>query len=191
MTIQTDALLDLFDNEELLALARLDMNRNQYDEALWKLKRILQADEAMPEAISMAARLYAQIGLFERAQSLFNRYLEQDVDAVAETFQLGMTYLDAGNRDAALDIWDKLLKKHPGHPPALFYTGLLRAQRGELTAARASLEHILKTVASDNLYFTRARDLLQELGKGAPVAEAGASDAAGFMFNKDAYKTVQ
>lgn len=185
-------MLELYDTEELLALARLDMNRNQYDDALWKLKRVLQTSEPPLEAISMAARLYAQIGLFQRAQSLFNRYIELDADAVTETFQLGMTYLDAGNPDEALQVWDKLLQKHPTHPPALFYRGLILAQRGDVVSARAQLEQVLKTVASDNLYFTRARDLLQELGKGTPLtAAAPGADAATFLFNKDAYKTVQ
>lgn len=181
---------ELFDTDELLALARMDMNRNQYDEALWKLKRVLQADAPPTEALSMAARLYAQLGLLERAQTLFNRYLEQDVDAVTETFQLGMTYLDAGKRSEATKVWEGLLQKHPTHPPALFYTGLVLAQTGDLSAARARLEQLLKTAPSDNLYFTRARDLLQELGKGAPLAEA-ASESSNLMFNKDAYKTVQ
>lgn len=188
-------MLDLYDTEELLALARLDMNRNQYDEALWKLKRVLQENDPPMEAVSMAARLYAQIGLFHRAQALFNRYIERDADAVTETFQLGMTYLDAGNRDEALQVWDRLLQKHPTHPPAMFYRGLALAQRGEAAAARDQLEHLLKIAPSDNLYFTRARDLLLELGKGAPLAQSqaqGSDEAAGaFMFNKDAYKTVQ
>lgn len=192
MSSSNNSMAELFDTEELLALAHLDINQNQYDEALWKLKRVLQAAEPPMKAISMAARLYAQIGLFHRAQALFNRYIELDADAVTETFQLGMTYLDAGNGEEALQVWDKLLQKHPTHPPAMFYRGLVQAQRGELAAARMQLEHILKTVPSDNLYFTRARDLLQELGKGAPVGTAKASDeTGGFLFNKDAYKTVQ
>ena len=186
---QPAAAIDLFDGDELVALARYDIEQGRLDEALRKLKQALM-DEATPsEALSMIARLYAQIGLFERAKDCFQKYLQAEPGALIETFQLGMTHFDAGQRSEALTIWEELLKQHPTHPPALFYTALIRAQDGKIPDARQSLDILLKSAPADNLYFGRAKELLRELDAGqAPTAAQDATGATPHL-PADAYQT--
>src|SRR5258706_13486656 len=134
------------DKEELLALARLNIERGDLEAALIKLKRVL-ADASPPEeALAMGGRLYAQLGLPERAKDLFQRYIDKRPGAVNETFQLGMVHFDSGEAAQAKKIWEGVLKAAPAHPPALFHYGLLLAQQGHILQARQSLEALLQGV---------------------------------------------
>lgn len=185
---------DLFETDELVALARLDIERNQLDEALWKLKQAQTDAAAPPEAAAMLARLYAQLGLWDRAKPLFERYLAAQPNAINETFQLGMVHFDSGQTEEAIKIWEKLLQTQPIHPPALFYRALAKHQTGQSAEARHSLDVLLKSAPPDNLYFGRARELLQVIDTQPTMAagtargvSTGASSAP--LAPRDAYKT--
>ena len=175
----------LFEADELLALARLDIEGGKLDEALWKLKQVLTETTPPAEALAMAARLYAQLGLWERAKPLFQRYIEAEPKAMNEVFQLGMVNFDAGEVKEALAIWAGLLKEHPTHPPALFFTALAHSQTGQLAEARHGLDVLLKSAPADNLYFNRGKELLQAI-ENRP-APGRAVDTARIA-PKDAYK---
>lgn len=177
---------DAFDSEELIALARIDIDKGRLDEALWKLKQSLRPEKPLPEALAMAARLYAQLGLFDRATALFRRYLEAQPGAVNETFQLGMAHFDAGQVPDAKRIWDDLLKVHPNFPPAMFFRALACVRENEVNDARHRLETILKTIPADNLYFGRAKELLQTIDAGGPVVSGKKETAR--VTPKDPYK---
>ena len=181
---------ELFETDELVALARLDVEKGNIDQALARIKQAL-ADATPPaEALTLGARLYAQLGLFERAQVLYQRFLKSNPGAVIESFQLGMTHLDAGQPQEALAIWDALLKDHPVHPPALFYKALALSQQGQPVDARHALETLLKSAPADNLYFGRGKELLQTLDTGAAPGATIASPnkAPRGLPQKDAYK---
>lgn len=153
----------IFDADELLALARHDLERGQLDQALHRLKRLVGESDPKPEALVLAGRLYAQLGLSEHAQRLFEKYLMAKPDAVHETFELGMTYFDSGKVEKALEMWAKVLVQQPTYPPALFYNGLASARDGKLTDAKRNLDILLKSAPADNLYFTKGKDLLREI----------------------------
>ena len=112
---------DFYDDEELLALARFDLGRDRPEEALWKLKKLLGAAEPSADAVVLAARLYAQLGLIDRAQGLFKRYLELRPGSMQETFELGMTHFDKNDLVPAQARWEEVLNALPTHPPALYY----------------------------------------------------------------------
>ena len=46
--------MDTFDHDELLALARFDVEKGNLSEALWKLKQLTAAESAPAEAFSIA-----------------------------------------------------------------------------------------------------------------------------------------
>ena len=149
--------------DELLALAKHDIEKGQLENGLRKLKQILATQDPVPEAIAMTARLYAQIGLLPRARDLFQRYLQNDPTAINEKFQLGMVHFDGREFKEAQNVWEEILTTTPIHPPALYYMGLLNAQQNQLGDARRHLEVLLKSVATDNLYFERSKELLQAI----------------------------
>jgi tetratricopeptide (TPR) repeat protein len=186
---------EAFDNEELIALARLDIERGEFEEALWKLKQVLVESTPPVEALSMAGRLYAQLGLRDRAKPLFQRYLELEPHAINETFQLGMVHFDAGQPQEAKKIWERLLKDHPTHPPGLFYQALVLTQEGQPAQAKQLLDLLLKSAPADNLYFGRAKEVLQAIEEQQPLPPQNPNNGKGAtketprISPKDAYKT--
>jgi len=152
-----------FDQYELLALARLDLDKGSIENALLKVKKALSLEENNPEALSMIGKIYAQIGLYEKSKIYLKKYLKLQPQAVTENFQYGMVHFDSGDRDTALSIWNTLLETNPTYPPALFYKGLVLAQKEETADARKALGILLQSAPADNLYFGKAKELLQSL----------------------------
>jgi tetratricopeptide (TPR) repeat protein len=182
--------VDAFDAQELFALARIDMERGALEQALQKIKRLIIDPNVPSEAYGLAGRLYAQLGLWDRAKELFQKYLQLNPKAVTEAFQLGMVHFDAGQTDEALKAWSDLLQKHPTHPPALFYRALALAQAGKTADARQNLDVLLKSIPNDNLYFGRGKELLQSLdSQPASVTKPTAQKESFPGIAKDAYKT--
>jgi len=155
--------MECFERDELLALARLDLEKGRVEEALRKLKSLIAEADADPEALPLAARIYAQLGLGERAQACYRRYLAVRPDAVLESFELGMTHFDRGETGEAETLWRGVLERAPTHPPTLFYRALLHARTDRVSQARRDLEVLFQSVPADNLYVERGRELLQQL----------------------------
>lgn len=171
-----------FDGEELLALARLDLEKGAVDQGLSKLKRAVQQPEFPLEVRLELARIYAQLGLRAKARPHYQAYLEARPNDLHVQFQLGMLSFEDGQPDTALGIWERVLQASANHPPALFYSALIAAQRGQYGEARRMLRSAMDVIPAENLYFQRSRDLLVSLdnsergAKTEPLA-ANASDA--------------
>lgn len=181
---------DIFDADELIALARLDMDKGNVEAALGKLKQVLTNAEPLPEAQAMAAKIYAQLGLYDRARALFQAYLQTNPKAITEKFQFGMTHFDAGQHHEAFVVWEGVLKEFPTHPPALFYKSLVLTQEGKLADAKQTLDILLKSAPPDNLYFGRGKELLQTIGNGQmpPVKSGETEKRISPLPPADAYK---
>lgn len=184
-----------FDSEELLALTRLDIEAGRQEAALAKTKKLLASRNPPAESLAIAGRLYAQLGLWDRAKGLFQQYVAANPKARTELFQLGMVHFDSGKIDEAIKTWKDILKDDPTHPPSLFYSAYALIRQDKGAPARQLLDTLLKTAAPDNLYFGRGMELLRALDTG-PMA--GASPAvrpqttvseASRLTAKDAYKT--
>ncbi|MFC4161870.1 tetratricopeptide repeat protein [Chitinimonas lacunae] len=164
--------LNLFDNDELLALAQLDIGAERLDAALAKLKTLLNREAPPVAALALAGRLYAQIGLLDKARLHFEQYLAYHPEAVNERFQLGMVHFDGGNSEHALELWGQVRESFPHHPPALFYSALAIGRAGRDHEARALLQTLLNTAEPDNLYSGRAKELLASLAHEPEAAPA-------------------
>jgi tetratricopeptide (TPR) repeat protein len=154
---------EILERDELLALARRDLEKDRVEEALRKLKPLIAGDDALVEALPLAARVYAQLRLIERAQTCYQRYLAARPEAVLESFELGMTHFERGETGEAARLWQGVLERAPTHPPALFYRALLNAREGKLPDARRDLDVLFGAVPADNLYVGRGKELLQEI----------------------------
>jgi tetratricopeptide (TPR) repeat protein len=158
------------DADELLALAKHEVQRGELESALLKLKRLVSQKKPPAAAVAAIARVYAQLGLTDSAQKHFRKYLELNPDAAHETFELGVTYFDQGNDAGALDYWKRALELQPAHPPALFFSAVAHSRMGNVAEARRGIDVLLKTAPSDNLYVERGRELLKSLD-GQPLAQ--------------------
>lgn len=163
----------LFDPDEALALARIDIERNELGAALARLKPLALDPRASAQAVLMLARLYGQMKLPQRAQPLFQRYLEATPDAVHERFELGMTQLDQREIGAALGTWGQVLSLRPNYPPALFYSAVAQAEAAQPAQANRLLDALFETTTEDNLYHQRGRELLQALPQSEGDAALG------------------
>jgi tetratricopeptide (TPR) repeat protein len=181
--------LTSFDSDELIALAGVDMKNGQLESALLKVKHVLCGDGENSRALTLGAKLYAQLALFDKAKGLYKRLLEQSPESTTERFEYGMVHFDQGNISDALSIWHELLGMVPVHPPALFYRGLAQLQLGNEADARKSFGVLLQTAPADNLYFGRAKDLLTKLDQVNGNTSEAVNKAAGSL-PKDAYKVL-
>jgi tetratricopeptide (TPR) repeat protein len=161
------------DVEESLALARHQVQHGDFERALARLKALVALPQPPADSLAMIARVYAQLGLMERAQGAFRRYLESHPGAAHETFELGATYFDQGNDARALEHWTQALVIAPTHPPALFFSAAALSRSGKNADARRHLEVLFNSAPADNLYVERARDLLKTLDAAQAGAESG------------------
>lgn len=151
-----------FDADELLALARFDLEKERPDAALAKLKRA-RALNGSPIIASELGRLYARLGLQMKAKAMFEAVLAAEPKAVHDRFQLGLVYFEMQDRAKALSLWDEVLNQSPLHPPALFHSALAVAQTGEVERAHDLCLTIVDKIGSDNLFHGKARELLQKI----------------------------
>jgi tetratricopeptide (TPR) repeat protein len=158
-----DHTADALDNDELLALARRDAEAGRVEEALRKLKPLIAQAEGPIEALPLAARIYAQLQLAEKAQACYRRYLAARPEAVLESFELGMTHFEKGEAAEADRLWRAVLQRSPTHPPTLFYSAVHAARSGREPDARRHLDVLFQAVTGDNLYVQRGRELLKEM----------------------------
>jgi tetratricopeptide (TPR) repeat protein len=161
--IGTPTWFDSFEADELFSLAQLDLEKGNTAEALWKLKRLTDAGDTPTGAFSVCGQVYVQLGLWDRAQQMFQRHLSLHPESVGEMFQLGLAHHNAGRAPEAMKIWDKLLEKYPVYPPALFYRAVMQVNQGQVAAARNDLDVLVKYAAVDNPFFKQAKELLQSL----------------------------
>jgi tetratricopeptide (TPR) repeat protein len=152
-----------FDKEEILALAREHFEQNRVEDALGRVKQLLEDDVAVPGARELAARIYIRLRLYDRAIALLQQCLELDPESLERQLELAMVYQDSGDLDIALDCWDALLRRHPLMPPALFNAAWLLAQKKQFADASRHIEVLLQTAAEDNLYVGKARELQRTL----------------------------
>lgn len=159
-----------FDAHERMALARLAMEGNNFAEALRMLKPLLQAPDVPDDALALGAATYTQIRLFDRAEKLYQRYLEKHPKAAVERLLLGVVQAHLGKNGEAQQAWEQVLKERPDFFPALLYKGLAFMQTGKIEEAKQALDGVLRTAPGRSPFFAQAKELLQMLD--APRASA-------------------
>lgn len=169
------------DSEELLALARLDVEKERLDQALVKLKQIVANDRLstrQPLVWAELGRLYGQLKLRDKAKEAYRRYIDLTPEALHERFQLGLVCFELGEVENALDLWREVISMTPLYPPALFYTALASAQSGALGNAWEICRQLLDRVEAENFYFGQAKDLLARI-EADPVFRRGREASSG------------
>jgi tetratricopeptide (TPR) repeat protein len=155
--------LEIFELDELLALSMIDMKNQSYQAALEKVK-FIRAHESFPAAVlALAGKLYATLGLFERARESFSEYLVREPEAYLELFQLGMVEKDLGNYGVAIELWTRVLEINRNYPEALFYLGDLCIRLDRIEEARTWLLTLLETAPDESEFIPLADQLLNRI----------------------------
>lgn len=164
---------DLADDEQL-ALALHEIELKAYASALVRLKRLVAADPPQSEALQSLAKLYGTLGLPQRAQVQFERYLAQRPQALHERFELGMSLLEQGQPEQALQQWQAVLQQQAGYPPALYFSAVALAGQSQQEEACRCLDELFAVSAPDNVYHERGLALAQRLQHTPPPLQTAA-----------------
>ncbi len=155
--------LDIFDKDELFALAQHDYENQRLDQALAKLKKMLEGGEFPVNVFSLLGRIYAALGLDQRARVALESFVENVPDVVPEHFHLGMVVRNLGDIEKAVSIWNDVLEKAPNFPPALYHKALYLLDSGEEQGAIELLNRIIETANDADEHIALANDVLSRL----------------------------
>jgi tetratricopeptide (TPR) repeat protein len=137
MTVNNEVL----DADELLHLA-MEASKKQDSEAA--IKYLKSAREQSPESSEvqfMLGATYADLGMFDRAETSLKEAVTLKPDFEAAIFQLGLLYIVNNRIDNAAEAWEALDTKGEENPYYLFKSGLLKLANDEFDQ---SIEYINK-----------------------------------------------
>jgi len=153
----------LLDTDELFALAQLDFEREDYQGALPKLKKLITNEDFPVGVFSVLGRVYAILGLFNKAKVALETFLEHQPNAVPEHFEIGMIYRQLGDDDAAIRIWDDVLEKAPNFPPVLYSKALYFLDRDLPEESLEQLNFIIETANPNDRHIEMANELISQI----------------------------
>ncbi|MCU1383636.1 MAG: hypothetical protein JWL71_2333, partial [Acidobacteria bacterium] len=121
-------------------LAFVEWQRGHPQGAIGVLQRALGAGVAQPALAAQLGGYLADTGRIAEAIALLEP-LARDPAADAETMNaLGIAYVQAGRRDQAARIFERVLAANPDSSVPLENLGVMALDRGDLTAARRYFE---------------------------------------------------
>lgn len=179
----------ILDTEELLALTRWYITKQDFGQALLFNKHCILKKNTPDETYKLSGKIYAELGLYEHAKVSFKKYLDKNPDSITELFQYGMVHMDTGETQQALKIWENLLLKDSTYPPALFYSALNLANSNRSDEALKKLNILIKSTPTDNFYFNKARNLLTSIETNK-VLKQNEDDKNSNFYTKDGDRTL-
>lgn len=150
-----------------LYLASIYIVREQYEDALAQIRRAFNSAEEAKDTLLLSeiynelGLLYDQMGDKEQAIAFYLKSLELDKKSgeinnmLASIYNVGMTYLELENYDAAINYFDQLLKSSQKHDSAI---NLYFAYRG-FAAVSKSMGRINTALS----YMSKAEEFLPEI----------------------------
>ncbi|MGF1731289.1 tetratricopeptide repeat protein [Photobacterium kasasachensis] len=154
---------NLLDNEELLALSRNALEREDYHDALIKIKYILKRNEVPAGVYALLGRTYAALELHDKAVAAFNEFLHHRPEVIPERFHLGVVYREMGDNAKALAVWEEVLEKAPNFPPALYNKALFLLDDGNEDEAIELFNYIIENVEPDDSHVEMANHMLSTI----------------------------
>jgi tetratricopeptide (TPR) repeat protein len=135
---------------------------------LWS--REVAEDPGAPSFVPLA-RAYRRQGRRNAARNVVLRGLERNPEHVAAHALLALIRVEDGDRTAAGDEWETVLRLDPGNFEASRGLGFLALERGELDVARRHLDNAARTRPDDPVV-AQARQVLTRRQRGVEAASA-------------------
>lgn len=140
----------------IIAFARYD-----FGSAIKSFKRALGLEPENAEVRHNLAMAYLKTGQNEEAVAELRRILLLAPDHLEARNNLAVLELAAGETTSALEHFSLSLEQDPSNAKALFYTGAVLLQQGDIETARRSLQQTVATHHPE--YETKAAELLSAL----------------------------
>ena len=177
----------VMDSEELMHLALRATERDEPEQAITYLKRLLDTVPNDANATYLLGALHAQIGMYDRAALEMAKAVELEPGLHAAHFQLGLLHISSARVQAAITAWKALDDLGPEHPYYLFKTGLLHLANDEFVD---SISYLKQGLAANTINPALNKDmrkllnaaetgLSQETHKSADSDEAASAQAGG------------
>ena len=128
-----------------LNLAKVYMQKKDFDTAKAYLNEVIQADANNNEAYYLLAGIYTRIGDRESALKTYLTLSEVDSKQIQAIYMAGILQMDLGDFDAAQASANKLLTNFSKRPEGSRLNGLLLYRQGKYEEAKVALETSLKT----------------------------------------------
>lgn len=163
--------------EELLHLAIESIKQGDHGVAISYLKEGVEKFADDPKIAYVLGAEYAQIGMFEKAESEMRRAINLDASLHTASFQLGLMLLTQGRNQETAQSWEALNVLPETHCLWLFKTGLNHMIAGDNKLAREFLE---KGIQANDFSPELTRDMqmvIDELPKDDSNPDDEASDA--------------
>jgi len=136
---------------------------NRAQEAKQVARRALAAQPQDAVAMNNLAYLLAETGdSLDEAVELARNAVSKAPTNPVFLDTLGFVYLKRDQNDAALDIFDRLIRRYPDDPACAYHTGMAWYQKGDQARARTLLSHVLELRPSKEIE-SGARDLLSRI----------------------------
>lgn len=170
---QTDNLTQ----DELLHLAVEATRRGEHGASISYLK---EGVSRFPEDAKLAYVLgaeFAQIGIYDQAESEMRRAISIDPELYTASFQLGLLQMTLGKVDEAKLSWENIDKLPKEHSLWLFKTGLSHLAAGENAEAKELLQVGLTANDFSPELNTDMKVILESMGEGDGEVQPEQGDA--------------
>lgn len=139
-----------------------------YDKTIQAYSKAIELDPQNPGYLQNLGSAYAAKGDAEKARGLYEKAASiaaavSPKDAATNYYNMGVTYINAGKNQEALEALKKAIEMDPSHAEAHYQLGLVQLGLGQMEDCLASLRKYLELTPSGPNADT-ARELLKSLG---------------------------
>lgn len=152
------------DTDELIALSIHDLQNNNYESSLLKLKSSLSRSDLPLIVNSLLGRIYAAVNLYEKSRFFLRKYIDSSENySRLEMFELAIVERNMQNYDSAIEVFDVMVKTNPQDIEACFYAGEMCFELDRFYEAEKYLQNVIELADDNNDYFSVSSTMLHKI----------------------------
>lgn len=135
---------DKIDTANLLYEALVDMEQEQFQEAVPVLEQVLEREPNTPIASLQLGRAYMSLREYQRALAPFRTLVEKKPDDAFARYELGCALVKTGNWDEALPHFEAAVSQMSGSAMMHFYLALVYQKTSRMDDATKEFQNALR-----------------------------------------------
>jgi arylsulfatase A-like enzyme/Tfp pilus assembly protein PilF len=178
----------------LLHDAILDIENNQYEEAIVRLQKVLSTDPGIPMAYMQLGSAYTWLKQYEQAVPVLSKAVEMRPDVLMPQYELALAMSETGDWEGSVPHFETAVEKSPKWGALHFSLAAAYGHVGRMSDARRELETTLELNPDDyraNLVLGRMLALQGDVAEGLlrlrKAAKLQPNDINVHLFLADAY----
>jgi arylsulfatase A-like enzyme/tetratricopeptide (TPR) repeat protein len=133
----------------LLHDAILDIENNQYEDAIVRLRKVLSTDPGIPMAYMQLGSAYTWLEQYEQAIPVLTKAVEMRPDVLISQYELGLALSETGDWEGSVSHFEAAVAKSPKWGALHFSLAAAYGHVGKMNEARRELEMVLKLNPDD------------------------------------------